>query len=155
MLKPKLIILAGGNGSGKSTFYSKYLASYKDAKYLNADNYLKNKKLEQTPENTKKAQSNIREACENMIESRQSFVFETVFSHNSKLGLIQKAKQNNFHVILIYLYLKSDDLNVARVSQRVREGGHDVPEEKIRTRIPRTIDLMYEAIKVVDEMIMS
>lgn len=151
MSNPKLIILAGGNGSGKTTLYEKIVKNY-CVEFLNADMHLKESGKEQTPENMKISQEFIRDSYTDRIAKRNSFCFETVFSHESKLDLITEAKKQGFHVILIYVHLESVDLNVARVRQRTGAGGHDVPEGKIRARVARTFNHMKTAKTLVDEM---
>jgi predicted ABC-type ATPase len=61
-----------------------------------------------------------------------------------------KAKSLGYEVILVYIHLETSDLNEARVSQRVSEGGHDVPSEKIRSRIPRTMKHIVKVLPLVD-----
>ncbi|MCK5883967.1 MAG: zeta toxin family protein [Bacteriovoracaceae bacterium] len=151
MKKPAMIVIAGGNGAGKSTLYHEILAKY-HIPFLNADEYLKSNGLDQNSKNTLKAQEEIRKQCAEKIQGKSSFCFETVFSHESKIELIKKAKENDFTVYLFYIHLSNHDLNVARVWHRVENGGHDVPEEKIRSRIPKTIKLIKQAKNLVDEM---
>lgn len=145
----QLWVLAGGNGSGKSTFYNTRLKS-KGIIFVNADLIAKDKFPEGTIEASKKAQTEAQRLCLEYLDRGIPFCFETVFSHRSKIELIQKAKDSNFAVNLVYIHLASEDLNVARVLQRVANGGHPVPEEKIRSKIPRTHENMKTAIKIVD-----
>ena len=81
-----------------------------------------------------------------------SFCFVTVFSHVSKIDFIATAKATGYHVILVFLHVDDTDLNQARVSQRVIDGGHDVPTDKILSRIPRTLDNVKAAIPLCDEV---
>lgn len=145
----QLWVLAGGNGSGKSTFFNTRLKR-KEIIFVNADLIAKEKFPEKTLEASKQAQSEARRMCTDYLEQGVSFCFETVFSHDSKIELIQKAKQLKFEINLVYIHLDSEELNVARVLQRVSEGGHSVPEEKIRARIPRTHEHMKTAFNIAD-----
>jgi predicted ABC-type ATPase len=77
--------------------------------------------------------------------------FETVFSHESKIYFIAQAKANGYRIILVYIHLFDSSLNEAKVKQRVSEGGHDVPTEKIHARIPRTMKHIKTALSIVDE----
>jgi predicted ABC-type ATPase len=86
-----------------------------------------------------------------LIAQGISFCFETVFSHESKIDLIGQAMANGYTVILVYIHLFDSSLNEARVRQRVSEGGHSVPVEKIYTRIPRTVKHIKTALAIVDE----
>ena len=60
------------------------------------------------------------------------------------------AKAHGFQIILVYIYLQSPELNQARVAQRVSEGGHSVPNEKIRSRISRTMANIRKVLPLVD-----
>ncbi|MBI9077889.1 MAG: zeta toxin family protein [Desulfatibacillum sp.] len=86
-----------------------------------------------------------------LIARGVSFCFETVFSHESKIDFIARAKARGYAVILVYVHLIDPSLNEARVYQRTLEGGHDVPPEKIRSRIPRTMKHVKTALPLVDE----
>jgi predicted ABC-type ATPase len=85
-----------------------------------------------------------------LIERRASFATETVFSHESKLELIRDAQRHGylvfFHVIVI-----PEELTVMRVRMRVRNGGHTVPETKIRERYLRMWPLIARAVELADE----
>ncbi|HEY5589611.1 MAG TPA: zeta toxin family protein [Paludibacter sp.] len=76
--------------------------------------------------------------------------FETVMSHPSKLDFIKTAKANGYKVYLYFVSLENPIMNVERVNARVQLGGHDVPEDKIISRYKRTMELLLDAIKLVD-----
>lgn len=84
-----------------------------------------------------------------LIERGESFIAETVFSHPSKLELIDRARQAGF-VVVLYVVLVPVELSVARVAERVVEGGHSVPEEKIRGCFKRLWSLVVDAIGRAD-----
>ncbi len=149
----QLWILAGGNGAGKSTFYKTRLKS-KGIHFVNADEIQKQQFDFAHSESEAFAQKAARKQCYQNLAKGISFCFETVFSHPSKLDLLREAKANSFEVILVYIGLESVELNVARVLQRVSEGGHSVPEEKIRARLPRVLNYMKEAIKIANKAIL-
>jgi predicted ABC-type ATPase len=86
-----------------------------------------------------------------LISQGVSFCFETVFSHESKIDFLAQAKANGYKIILVYIHLFNSSLNEARVNQRVSEGGHNVPGEKIYSRIPRTMKNIKTALSIVDE----
>lgn len=83
-------------------------------------------------------------------ESVDRFSFETVMSHPSKLDFIKKAKAAGYKVYLYFVSLPDPDLNVWRVQARVEAGGHGVDEVKVRNRYFRTMDLLFEAIRLAD-----
>ncbi len=146
----QLWVLAGGNGSGKSTFYRLFLLP-RGAKLVNADIIAK----EIDPRNPEQVSYDAAVLAEKLREDLLyqgiSFCFETVFSHESKIDFIAKAKTLGYEIILIYFHLNTPQLNEARVRQRVTEGGHNVPAEKIRSRIPRTMKHIAAALPLADE----
>ncbi|RBQ03376.1 zeta toxin family protein [Pedobacter miscanthi] len=86
-----------------------------------------------------------------LIESKKSFTFETVFSHPSKLALIEFAHQNNYKVYLYFIGTETPVMNLERVKDRVKKGGHFVDGSKIEKRYFLTMDLLIDILKEVDE----
>lgn len=80
-----------------------------------------------------------------LIQEKKKFSFETVFSHVGKLDLMREAKAEGYKVYLYFVATESSDINVYRVEARTHKGGHDVPEDKIRSRYDRSLNLLYEA----------
>ena len=146
----QLWILAGGNGSGKSTFYAQYLAKH-GIKFINADLIAKEIDSGNSEAISYQAATLAAKIREDFISKGVSFCFETVFSHESKIDFIAQAKAQGYTVILIYFHLCNSALNEARVQQRVSEGGNSVPPEKIHARIPRTMKNIQTALSLVDE----
>jgi len=83
-----------------------------------------------------------------LIESKKKFSFETVFSHPSKLEIMRKAVVEGYKVYLYFISTESPEINTYRVSLREKKGGHDVPEEKIRSRYVRSLELMFDAAQI-------
>ena len=79
-----------------------------------------------------------------------SFSLETVFSHTSKLDLLKHAKEQGYRTYLYFIATDSPDISVARVSTRVRQGGHDVPIDKILTRYTRSLHNATLALPLVN-----
>jgi predicted ABC-type ATPase len=152
MSGPKqLWVLAGGNGAGKSTFYKTSLLKRRGVLFVNADMIAKLIDPESPEEVSYDAAHLVERFRDELLVNGISFCFETVFSHASKIDFIAKAKAYGYHVVLIYIHLECLGLNEARVSQRIAEGGHSVPPQKIRTRLPRTMKNVVMAIPLVDE----
>jgi len=151
MANPRqLWVLSGGNGAGKSTFYNLYLAKY-GIKFVNADLIAKDLDSENPEGLSYHAATLAAKIREDLISQGVSFCFETVFSHESKIDFLAQAKANGYTIILVYIHLFDSSLNEARVKQRISEGGHSVPIEKIHSRIPRTMQLIKTALSIVDE----
>lgn len=86
-----------------------------------------------------------------LIRNKVSFSFETVFSHPSKLDLIDLAQLNGYKVYLYFIGTETPIMNLERVKDRVRKGGHPVGEEKIQARYFLTMELLTEMIKKANE----
>ncbi len=84
------------------------------------------------------------------IKTRQTFSFETVMSHESKLKLLEKARKREFKVYLYYVATESPVISEARVELRVKQGGHPVEKSKIKNRYYRSLDLLLNAIRISD-----
>jgi predicted ABC-type ATPase len=131
----KIVIIAGPNGAGKTTFAREFLpreAGCPD--FINVD--LISAGL--SPFNPQRAALRAGRLMLQEIHRRvrigESFGFETTLSGRSHARLIPRWREAGYHVKLIFLSLPSSDLAAARVSGRVAQGGHDVPEEVIRRR---------------------
>lgn len=148
----QLWVLAGGNGSGKSTFYRTSLLARQGVLFLNADLIARSINADSPETVSYNAASVAQKIREEFLTQGISFCFETVFSHPSKIDFIAKAKALGYYVVLIYIHLENSSLNEARVSQRVSEGGHNVPSDKIKSRLPRTIQNVTIAIPLADEV---
>jgi predicted ABC-type ATPase len=147
--KKQLWVLAGGNGAGKSTFYRTRLEPLGMA-FINADvlaQLLFPNETEQRSYEAAKIAENLRL---DLLTEGRSFCFETVFSHLSKIDFIAKAKTLGYEIVLVYIHLETAALNQARVSQRVSEGGHSVPAEKIISRLPRVTQNIKHVLPLCD-----
>lgn len=85
-----------------------------------------------------------------LVESRRSFTFETVMSHPSKVEALRSARAAGFRTYLYFVGTEDPDVNVARVAERVRRGGHGVPEDKVRERYTRSMALLPSAARASD-----
>lgn len=83
-----------------------------------------------------------------LLSSRKKFSFETVFSHPGKLEIMKQAKAEGYKVYLYFVSTESPGINKERVQIRVRNNGHDVPEDKIVSRYYRSLDLLFDAAQI-------
>ena len=147
----QLWLLAGGNGAGKSTFYRTQLQPL-GLPFVNAD-LIAREIFPDAPElHSYDAAKIAEEIRHQLLLDGRSFCFETVFSHPSKIDFLARAKALGFEIILVFIHLQLSDLNKARISQRVQEGGHFVPDEKVETRIPRTVANVKNALPLCDQL---
>lgn len=141
----RLDLVVGSNGAGKSTFIELTLAPLLPGSFVvNADEIAKRRWPEAPATHAYDAALIAAETRAQLIERAESFIAETVFSHPSKLALIDDAHAAGYTVIL-HAVLVPEDLAVLRVRYRVQAGGHDVPESKIHERYQRLWDLVAVA----------
>lgn len=85
-----------------------------------------------------------------MLETDGTFFYETVFSHESKLQLLQEAKNKGFKIYLYFVSTKSPQINWERVKSRVIQGGHRVLKKKVFSRYNNSLENLYPALKIAD-----
>ena len=141
---PEIIVFAGPNGSGKSTITR--LAKIIEP-YINADDIKRSTQCSDL-EAAIKAE-NLRETA---VANKMSFTFETVMSTDRNLNLLRRAKENGFFIRCFYILTADVNVNIARVKSRVENGGHDVPEDKIRSRYVKALSFVPALIDVCDVM---
>jgi predicted ABC-type ATPase len=146
----RLDLVVGPNGAGKSTFVAKViLPSWPAAAFVNADEIARERWPESAAEHSYPAARIASATRDRLIELHRPFIAETVFSHPSKLELVQTARAEGYYVAL-HVILVPEALSVSRVAHRVLAGGHDVPEEKIRARYHRLWPLVVRAAELAD-----
>ena len=139
---PVLIVIAGPNGSGKTTITSKILRHewLEDALYINPDQVAQDKFGDwNSPEAVLKAAQYCEEQREACLKSGQSLIFETVLSSEGKVDFIQRAHEAGYFIRLFFVSTNHPTINALRIAQRVMEGGHDVPIPKIISRYQKSI----------------
>jgi len=144
--RPTLVMLAGPNGSGKSTLYETRIAPKFAVPFINADLIQRDELKDGDVNAAYQAAQIATKRRASLMAGRKSFATETVFSHPSKLELITQAKALGYRIMTFHICVAYPDLSVARVSERVIEGGHPVPEEKIRNGYDRSGPLIRQAI---------
>jgi len=151
--RPTLCIVAGPNGSGKTTTTNQLLANEwaADSLYINPDNIAQDTFGDwNSPDAVLKAAQLATEKRYECLEKKIDFVFETVFSSPEKLEFVRKAKELGFFVRIFFVCTNDPEINVHRVMKRYMEGGHEVPISKIITRYYKSLENAAEAIKLVD-----
>lgn len=87
---------------------------------------------------------------QDLLDSGASFTFETVMSHPSKVEFMREARARGYRTYLYFVSTEDPDINVDRVSIRVREGGHPVAPEKVRERYTKALGLLPKAVAASD-----
>jgi predicted ABC-type ATPase len=140
--QPKLIIIAGPNGSGKTSVTGKILEHQwiENCVYINPDNIAQNDFGDwNSPEAIIKAANRAAELREKYLLKRQGILFETVLSATDKLDYIKRAKEAGYFIRLFFVGTDHPSINASRIAHRVMEGGHDVPISKIVSRFTKSI----------------
>lgn len=134
---PRIFVLAGTNGAGKSSIGGVMIRS-RGARFFNPDEAAAriravNPSLPAAAANAA-AWNEGRRLLERAIAERREFAFETTLGGKTMVGLLEQAATNGFRVIVWFAGLASPELHIARVRARVKKGGHDIPEADIRRR---------------------
>ena len=140
--RPILIVIAGPNGSGKTTITSQLLRSewLEDAVYINPDNVAQEKFGDwNSPEAVISAAKYCEDWREKCLSEKRSLIFETVFSSEGKVEFVRRAIKAGYFVRIFFISTETPTINSARIAKRVMEGGHDVPISKIISRYVKSI----------------
>lgn len=144
--RPTLVLLAGPNGAGKTTLYETRIAPKLKVPFVNADLIQRDELRDPRLTAAYDAACLADERREALLRSRKSFATETVFSHPSKLEIIDRARAAGYRILTFHIALEDPSLAVARVADRAEQGGHNVPEDKIRARFQRNGPLIRQAV---------
>ena len=144
---PILHVIAGPNGAGKTSFYTSTLSRITDAEFVNADRLVAQAigRHATTQEEAEQGQALANERRASLMAQRASLVTESTFSHASKVELVRDAMAIGYEVVVYHVNVDSADLAVARVGERYANGGHPVPETRIRGRYERNQDFIRTA----------
>ncbi len=134
--KPQLYIIAGPNGAGKTTFAREYLPKYVHCpEFVNADEI-----AARFPK-----RSNIHAGkiflrkIKGLAGKKADFAFETTLSGKSYLSWLSQLKNEGYAIHLFYLWIPSIDFSLARIKDRVKRGGHNIPEKDVRRRYQKSV----------------
>jgi len=154
----EFFLFAGPNGSGKSAIIGSFVPE-SDIQYLNADYLARtDPEIAKMPEGREKfirAREGTERQLKDMMSAGISFAWGMVFSHESRLDIMKYAKKEGYRIHLTYITTKNPDINVERVHKRFLDGGHDVPEDKIRGRYSRSVSFLPEMILAADEVLVN
>ncbi|RUM46519.1 MAG: hypothetical protein DSY47_07925 [Hydrogenothermus sp.] len=143
-MEKTLFIIAGANGSGKTTF-AKEFCKENNLEFLNTDEIAKHCKTDI------EAGRRFLKAVREKLNQNSSFVIETTLSGKYIKPIIKEAKSKGFLIKLIYIFLSNPEENILRVRQRVLKGGHNVPEKDIIRRYYRSKKMFREIKNLVNE----
>ncbi len=140
--KPILIVIAGPNGSGKTTITSKVLHHewLEDSVYINPDIVAQEMFGDwNDPYAVLQALQYCDAKREECLREHRSMIFESVMSTDSKVDFIRRAKKEGYFVRVFFVSTSDPSINASRIAKRVMKGGHGVPIEKIISRYTKSI----------------
>lgn len=143
--RPVVVVLAGSNGAGKSTFFHAHLAGA-GLRFVNADDLAAEMGI-----GAYEAADLAAALRASLIDQRESFVFETVLSDpiGAKVAELADASRRGLHVVMLFIRIDSLATSKQRVAMRAMQGGHDVPDEKLEARFARTLANLERAIAML------
>lgn len=154
-MKPVLLVIAGPNGSGKTTVTVRLKKDHwsEGVEYLNPDDIARDKFGDWNSADAVLAAAKwTTERREELLGRNEGIAFETVFSTADKVKFVRRAKAAGYFVRVFFIGTSDPRINAARVAGRVMDGGHSVPIEKIIDRYGRSLANLAPAIQHADRV---
>ena len=146
---PTLVLLAGPNGAGKTTFINGFLRERAEAfRFVNPDEVARDLPGA-GPQRDLAAGRLVLERLEALVAERADFVLETTLASRSHAVRIRRWKAAGYRVEMIYIRLPDAEASIARVARRVSEGGHGIPEDRLRRRFDLSLDYLETLYKPI------
>jgi predicted ABC-type ATPase len=147
---PTVYVIAGANGAGKTTFASSFLPHFVECnEFLNADLIAAGLSPFAPETQNVRAGRLLLERISELVSERVNFSFETTLSGRTYVKLLSDIKATGYQVVLFFLWLPSKEMAVARVANRVREGGHAVPPMDIRRRYSAGVRNLFQLYRPI------
>ena len=134
----EIIVVGGPNGAGKTTL-ARQLVIEKGYRYLGADEIAERMFPDNPSEHSVEAGRQFLSDLTQFVDQGENLIVESTLSGRSLIHRLEAAKCVGYRIAIAFTFLESADLCVARVQERVRKGGHDVPEVDVRRRYPRSL----------------
>jgi predicted ABC-type ATPase len=142
--KRNCYIIAGSNGAGKSTFATEFLPRYANCPtFINADLIARGLSPFDPDAALARAARLVLGSIHQASASRTNFAFETTLSGRSYLRVIRDLRNRGYRIHMFYLWIPGPELALARIRERVRDGGHNVPAADVRRRFGRTVTNLF------------
>lgn len=142
---PDVVVIAGPNGAGKSTLAPALLRDTLHIfEYVNADTIAEGLSAFASEDASFEAARVMLERLHDLAREGKSFAFETTLASRHYPRWLENLKASGYRVSLTFLWLRSADLAIERVAERVRAGGHSIPKETIRRRFDRGLKNLFE-----------
>lgn len=142
-MRAQIWVVAGPNGSGKTTFTRKFLTG--KLPVVNPDDIAEHERVG----SVSAGRLAIRRQ-QALLDAQQSFAFETTLSGRHEIDLMRQAAKHGYKVNLIFIALDTAELSIGRIVQRVLDGGHNVPSIDVKRRYSRSLANLPEALRLSD-----
>jgi predicted ABC-type ATPase len=153
--RPVVYVIGGPNGAGKTTFAREFLPAARVAEFLNADLLAAGLSPLQPGTMAVRSARLLLGRWRELLSLRRDFAFESTLSGRTYAGMLRQARTLGYEVRLCYLWLPNVGLSLRRVRQRVRKGGHDVPEKDLRRRfLPSLRNFFSLYLPLADEALL-
>ena len=153
--RPTLCIVAGPNGSGKTSATIQLLHNEwaENSIYINPDNIAQEQFGDwNSPSAVLKAAELATQMRYDCLRQKKDFVFETVFSSEEKVKFVEQAKSEGFFIRIFFVCTENPEINVKRITRRYLNGGHEVPISKIVSRYYKSLLNIGKVIPLVDRV---
>jgi len=154
-MNPVLLVIAGPNGSGKTTITTRLRSEHwsENVEYLNPDDIARDRFGDWNSSTAvMQAAEWTRARREELLKARAGIAFETVFSAPDKVDFLRRASEAGYFTRVFFVSTTSPRINAARVTNRVMTGGHTVPIEKIISRYSGSMGNLAAAIELADRV---
>ena len=142
---PKMYIISGCNGSGKTTASYTLLPEMLECnQFVNSDEFAKSLSPFNPSEASVSASRYMLQKIYYLLGNHMDFCVETTLATRSLMGIINDAKSRGYTVDILYFWLKSPEMAIARVKSRVEAGGHNIPENVVRRRYYMGLNYFFE-----------
>lgn len=154
---PKLYIISGCNGSGKTTASYTLLPDLLNCReFVNSDEFAKSFSPFDPGAASVTASRYMLMKINYLLERRADFAVETTLATRSLLKIVQQAQSQGYEVTVLYLWLNSPEMAIQRVHSRVESGGHNIPDAVVRRRYVMGLQYLFDVyIPVIDRWVLA